>query len=281
MKKCEKCQIKVDETADFCPVCGGRLTVSGKNGEFIFNGGDDQPDKSGGIGFEGILNMSFDEKLKGIFMRNGMKTALIFMLIYMAYFVFVCINRPIMILSGLVPAAVTFCILYAAIHLKKGDFKEAAHTSAVVLYAVSIAYMCIFILAIAAVGVCGAILAFGAEIPWNFAFIYSVFVGSSFEIGIAVVSSVVLSAAIMLPYFISMIKIADSLKNGLGGKNQDKILGVRVFRVYTYIGTILVFFASAPLILYGELTVIFALLWNAAQIMIVNALCDFDKVLKL
>ncbi len=281
MKKCEKCQIKVDETAESCPVCGGRLTVSGENGDFIFKSGKEQTEQTCENGFEGILGMSFDEKLKGIFMRNSMKTAAVFMLIYMVYFVTVCINRPIMILSGLVPAAVTFCILYPALQLKKEKFKTAAHTSSVVLYAVFIAYMCVFILILIAMGVYGAFLAFGAEIPWNFAFIYSVLAESSFEIGIGVIVSTVVSAAIMLPYFISMIKVAASVKNGLGGKTQNEISGIGVFRLYSYIGAILMFAVSVPLILSGDFAVVFTLLWNAAQILIVNALCDFDKVLKL
>lgn len=280
MKKCEKCQIKVEENANCCPLCGGKLTVSGENGEFIFNDTPKTEEREPG-GFEGILNISFDEKLKGMFMQSGLRIALAFMLIYIVYLVLVCATRPIMLLSGIVPAAVTFCILYPLLKLKKGKFKEAAHSSATVLYAISIAYMCIFILLFVGIAVCGAVLAFGGGIPWEMAFIYSTFGAASFEIGIALIVSTLFSALIMMPYFISMINIAKSLKSGLDGKVQIGVSGAGVFRVYTFIGTVLSVLVSASAIVAGDFSVIFALLWNAAQIIIANALCDFDRILKL
>lgn len=281
MKKCEKCQIKVGEDSNFCPICGGKLTVSDENGERIFTETQPETEKNEVGGFDGIINMSFDEKLKGIFMRKEMKTALLFMLIYIAYFIVICISHPVMLITGIVPAAVTVCIFYPASRLKKESFKTAAHTSAVILYAVFIAYMCVFAVAIVGVGICGAFLALGGNIPWNIAFIYSALGTVSFEIGIGIIVSAVFSAAIMLPYFISLIKIAKSLKNGLEGGEHMKISGAGVFKIYTYIGTIFTVLMSAATIISGDYSVIFVLLWNAAQIILANALCDFDKVLKL
>lgn len=281
MKKCEKCQIKVGEDSNFCPICGGKLTVSDENGERIFTQTQPEPEKNETGGFEGILNMSFDEKLKGIFMRKEIKTALLFMLIYIVYLIVICISHPVMLLTGIVPAAVTACIFYPVLCLKKESFKTAAHTSAVILYAVFIAYMCIFAVALAVVGICGVFLALGGNIPWNIAFIYSTLGTASFEIGIGVIVSAVFSAAIMLPYFISLIKIAKSLKNGLEAGERTKISGAGVFKTYTYIGTVFAVFMSAATIISGDCSAIFVLLWNAAQIMLANALCDFDKVLRL
>lgn len=281
MRKCEKCQIKVPDDANFCPICGGKLTESGENGEFISVGETVQTEHSEPIGFESILNMSFDEKLKGVFMQKNMQLALAFMLLYIAYLVIGCIKMPIMILSGIIPLAVTVCLIYPSLQIKKDKFKESAHTSFTVLYAVAIAYMCICLLGLAAMAICGVVLILGGRLPYQFAFIYSAAGDIGFDLGITLLISTVISLAVTLPYFISLIRLTKSLKNGLDGKVQNEIAGASVFKVYTYITSVLSIFIFATLIVTGDFTAIFALLWTAAQIMIANALCDFDKILKL
>ena len=129
--------------------------------------------------------------------------------------------------------------------------------------------------------VCGAVLALGNGLPWNLAFIYGGIGDLGAYVGIGVIIGSILAAAITLPYFISMINITKSLKNGLSGKVQREIKGSFVFKVYTYIEAAFVLVVSAATIANGDFSAIFALLWNAAQIIIANALCDFDKILNL
>ncbi len=275
MRYCCKCQIKIEDNEERCPICGKLIE------------GYVKPENNGASPLYETGNLDFNGWLKNFLQLNSFKAAVILCIIsfiisvvmsFTEGFGFSAIVAAVASAVGIIP----FVMLLGDRNnrgngdkaLKIFKFMRVLAIIQIVLLGIMIG---LFMLAAAVMAVVGT-TPFGQLLPFEFYYIEE---GMAYIVAASLFLGTIFAAAITLPYAISCLNLTNDIILGLKGAELPKLRGAVAYRVYSVIVFVFSVLTALNLFTFSTNLVMDLILGTETIISAIPALIFSDLLLRL